>query len=303
MTRERTRRALRRAAAALVLATNRWMAPRTSLFAAALAFYALLSLAPTLLVVLSIGGRLLGEESARASLAEMAVRLGGPGADRVAEALVGLMPEARWQAGTLLGVALLLFFASSFFNQLRAALNTIWEVRGIGFGRALFDRLVSFGETIVGICGVVLILAVGMLRSIVRPFLARTETATLAWSIWTRAGTLLMLVLVLWVGYRYIPNVRPLPRRAAVAAGALVAAVILHIATDFFATIIGRSAVVSLYGAAGSMIMFLLWVYYSAWIALLGAEICRAWDGRDAGASGPEGQRATSDSQAVPTVR
>ena len=277
----------------VVVATRRWLAPRTSLFAAALAYYALLSLAPTLLVVLSVAGRLLGEETARQSLAEAAVRFAGPGADRVASALVGLMPETRWQtAGTVLGVILLLWFSSSFFTQLRAALDSVWEAPGKKIGWALFDRLVSFGETLLALIAALLVLAVGMLRSIVRPFLARTGAVTMAWTAWTRLGTLLMTFGVLWAVLRFFTSVRPRPRRGAVLAGALPAALTLNLASEVFAYIIGRSAVASLYGAAGSLIMFLLWVYYSAWIVLFGAEICRAWDERESGRGGVERVKA-----------
>src|SRR5262245_35708521 len=118
----------RRTAAAFALAARRWMAPRTSLFAAALAFYALLALAPILLLILSVGGRLLGAETARASLSEAAVRFAGPGADQVAGSLVGFLPASHWNlAGTLIGATLLIYFASSFFSQLRAALDAVWE--------------------------------------------------------------------------------------------------------------------------------------------------------------------------------
>ena len=108
-------RLLKRFRSALALAVGRWMAPRTSLFAAALAFHALLALAPMLMVLLSAAGRLLGQDSARRSLSEAAVRFAGPGADQMVSALLGLLTATRWQsAGTVLGVVLLLFFASSF---------------------------------------------------------------------------------------------------------------------------------------------------------------------------------------------
>ena len=109
------------------------MASRTSLFAAALAFQALLALAPILLVLTSVAGRLLGRETARHSLMEAAVRFAGPGADQVVSNFLDMITDARgYAAGTILGVALLLFFGSSFFAQLRAALDSIWEVKPRG---------------------------------------------------------------------------------------------------------------------------------------------------------------------------
>jgi membrane protein len=278
----------RRFAAVLAVATPRWLAPRTSLFAAALAFHALLALAPVLLVLLSVADRLLGQEAARRSLAEAAVRFAGPGADQVVSALLGLVAASRWRTtGTVLGVALLLYFASSFVAQLRIALDAVWEVRRKSLRRALFDRVLSFGDTLLALAAALLVLAVGVLRSIAWPVLARSgPTGAVAWTVWTRLGTLLMTSAVLAAAFRYLPYVRPRPRLRAVLAGALPAAVTLHLGSEAFGLVISRSAVASLYGTAGSVIMFLLWVHYSAWIVLFGAEVCRAWD-EPAPAAGP----------------
>jgi membrane protein len=277
---EAVARAWGRPAAVLALATRRWLAPRTSLFAAALAFHALLALAPLLLLILSVAGRLLGQEQARRGLGEAAVRFAGPGADRVGAALLDLLAASSWRtAGTVLGAALLLYFASSFFTQLRAAFDSVWEVKRKGFGRALLDYAISLGQTLLAVAAALLFLAVGVLRSIVQPLLASTgEAGAIAWIAWTRLGTLFTTLLVLGLVFRYIPYVRPRPRPAAVLAGALPAALALNLASEGFGLLISKSALASLYGASGSVIMFLLWVYYSAWIVLFGAEVCRAWD-------------------------
>jgi membrane protein len=270
----------RRFPSVLAVATRRWLAPRTSLFAAALAFQALLAIAPLLLVLLSVAGRLLGHERARGSLAEAAVRFAGPGADRVVSALLDLMGESRGQtSGTVLGITLMLFFASSFFALLRMALDAVWEVRGKRLGRKLFERAISFAQTLLAIAVLALLLAVGAARAIVGPWLVRTgAVGAMAWATWTRVGTLLMTSVVLAAMFRYIPFVRPRPRAGAVLAGAIPAALALNLANEVIGLIIAKSALVPLYGAAGTLVVILLWVQYSAWIFLLGAEVCRAWD-------------------------
>jgi hypothetical protein len=78
--------------------------------------------------------------------------------------------------------------------------------------------------------------------------------------------------------FRYLPYLRLRPRLGAVLARALPAALTPHLGSEAFGLVISRSAVASLYGTAGSVILFLLWVHYSAWIVLFGAEVCRAWD-------------------------
>jgi membrane protein len=255
------------------------MAARTSLFAAALAFQALLALAPILLVLTSVAGRLLGQEEARHSLMEAAVRFAGPGADQVVSNFLDMITGARgYAAGTILGLVLLLFFGSSFFAQLRAALDGVWQVKPRGLGRALLGRVLSFLETIVAVSAAILILGAGALRSIAGPLVARSGVlGVFAWAAWTRVGTLAMTCALLGAAFRYIPDVRPRPGWPAVLAGALPAALALGVAGELFGFVIGRSAVASLYGAAGSVIIFLLWVQYSAWILLFGAELCRAW--------------------------
>jgi membrane protein len=262
------------------MALPRWMASRTALFAAALAFHALLALAPILLVLTSVVSRMLGQERARQSLMEAAVRFAGPGADRVVGNLLDTIADTRgYAAGTILGVVLLLFFGSSFFAQLRAALDDVWEVKPRGIGQALLGRVLSFLETIVAVSAAILILGAGAMRSVAGPLVARTGVlGAVAWAAWTRAGTLMMTCALLGVAFRYIPGARPRPGWGAILAGALPAALALGIAGELVGYIIGRSAVASLYGAAGSVIMFLLWVQYSTWILLFGAELCRAWD-------------------------
>jgi membrane protein len=276
----RSARLLRRFRAALAVAAGRWLAPRTSLFAAALAFHALLALAPILLILLSIAAPLLGQEAARRALVEAALRFGGSGADHAAESFLDLVGTAHWRAGgTLLGLALMLYFASTFFARLRATLDAVWNVRPRGFARGLFDRLLSFVETVAVMAIAVVVLAFGALRAVVGPELERLGMAgAWAWMVWTHLGTLLMTFLVLAAAFRFVPSARPRPTPGAVVAGALPTALVLHAASDLIGRLISKSTLASLYGAAGSLVLVLLWVQYSAWIVLLGAEVSHAWD-------------------------
>jgi len=106
-----------------------------------LGFQALLALVPILLVLARVAGPLLGRETARQSLAEAAVRFAGPGADRIVSALIGLVAAAQGQTTrTVLGVLLLLFFASSFFARSQMALDAVWGVDHKKLGRKLVDR-------------------------------------------------------------------------------------------------------------------------------------------------------------------
>jgi membrane protein len=274
--------------AVLAVATGRGLAPRISLFAAALAFHALLALAPILLIMLAVAGRLLGEEEARRSLAEALVRFAGRGSEELATTMLGMVaPSGRLSTGTLLGVALLLYFASSLFSQVRAALDAVWEVPTKSLGHALLARILAFAETLLAIAAALVVLALGVVRSIVWPILKQSGAAAeTAWILWTRLGTLWMTFVVLAVAFHYLPSLRPRPSWGAVVAGALPATLLLNLASEVIGLIVAHSALASLYGAAGSVIAFLLWVYYSAWVFLFGAEVCRAWE-----ESSPEARR------------
>lgn len=277
-----------RARAVIAVAWRRWLAPQSSLFAAALAFQALLAMAPMLLVLLMVAGRLLGRESTRQSLAEAALRFAGPGADEVVASFVELIATSGGHtAGTVVGVTLMLYFASSFFVRLHEAFDAVWEVRDKRFGRKLADRAASFGLTLVAVAVSLAVLAAGVARAIVGPLLARSGgvAGEVFWSAWTRLGTLAMTALVLAAAFRYIPSVRPRPPAGAVIAGAVPASLALQLANEVIGLVIARSALVSLYGAGATLVAILLWAQYSALIVLLGAELCRAWSESSAAAS------------------
>src|SRR5262245_33547663 len=256
------------------------MAPRTSLFAAALAFQALLALAPVLLVLIPTATRLLGQEETQAGFSDAIERFAGRGAANVGSALLELVASAPAPpGGTAVGIVLLLYFVSTFFAQFRAALDEVWDAGPRGFRGAVKLRAVSFLEAIVAFAAALIILMWCATRSIVQPLLETFgAVAPLALTGWTRLGTLGMTFLSLVIAFRYIPSVRPRPGWSAVTAGALPATLLLNAATDLFGLLVAQSALASLYGTAASLIMFLLWVYYSAWVVLSGAETCRAWD-------------------------
>ena len=275
--------------AIVATASRRWFEPQTSRMAAAMAFHALLALAPLLLLLLAVAGRLLGRETARESLLGAVQRFAGPDAERVAVGMLQLMTASRWRTtGTLLGVALLLLFTSTFFVELRSALNIVWETGHHGLRRLLLRRLLSLVETLMTVVLGLLILALGVLRSVVWPLLA-TDGSPTHWLLIgaSHAATLSLTAAVLAIIYRYLPEVRPRPRMRAVLVGAVPTAVVLGVFSHLIGRIISASALASLYGAASSIIVALLWMYYSVWIALFGAELARAWDQATAGRAAP----------------
>jgi membrane protein len=181
-------------------------------------------------------------------------------------------PEAGVAAGVV-GFATLLLGASGVFGQLRGSLHAIWGVRSPGFAlkRLLTDRIASFA----------MVLAIGfllMVSLVLSTFVSALADATRAysdfWPVVAVANFVLSLVLVIALFaliYRFVPDVRLAWRD--VLEGALVAGVLFNVGKWAIGAYLGHSAVASAFGAAGSLVVLLVWVYYSAQILLFGAEI------------------------------
>ena len=252
---------------------------RTSTQAAALAYYTVFSLAPLLIISIYIAGFFFGEEAARGEIVQQLTSLVGTDSAHSIEDLV--RNAARPGTGSiaaLIGFATLLFGATTVFAELKGGLDRIWDVEPgtvAGFVYMLRKRLLSFG----------MILAIGFLLLVSLVFSAVLAAMQRYWFIDPAAGSLLealnflvsyLLVAALFASiYKLMPAVRIAWRD--VVAGSLVTSLLFGIGKHLLGFYLGRSAVASAYGAAASVVLILLWVYYSALIFLLGAEFTKAW--------------------------
>ena len=243
---------------------------------AALAYYTLFSLAPLLLIVISVAGLFFGEDAARGQIvAQLRLVMGAAGASAIQELLASVRQPGEGLAATLLGVALLLVGATTVFGELQDALDRIWRAPA----RALTNswlmlvqtRLLSFG----------MILAIGFL--LVVSLLASTALEVIGqhWNLmlggWyplavaTNAVVAFALVTAMFaLIYKVMPSVRVLWRDVWI--GALFTALLFTLGKSLISRYIGGSGITSAFGAAGSLVAVLLWVYYSAQIFLIGAE-------------------------------
>ncbi len=253
-----------------------WVDDYVASMGAALAFYTMFSLAPLLLIVVSVAGLVFGEQAARG---EIAAQLGALMGDASAEAVQNLLASVRHPregaTATALGVLLLLVGATSVFGELQDALDRIWRApsrrRMTGLWALLRTRLLSFS----------LILAIGFL--LVVSLLASAAMSSLGrwwgpvfkgWyvlAVVINAAVAFLLVATLFaLIYKYMPRARVLWRDVWI--GALFTAVLFTIGQSLIGLYMGRSGVTSAFGAAGSLVVLLTWVYYSAQIFLIGAE-------------------------------
>jgi membrane protein len=253
--------------------------------AAAIAYYALFSLAPMLVIVLAVAGRLVSPEDVEGRMyAEFVSLLGVAGADAIRGMLRAAQESAAYTGPLryVLGTALLLFGATSAFANLQLSLNRAWEVRakpqGLGLGRFFLRRLLSFGTILVLAFLLIVSLAASALLS---AFGARLEAVLPAGvsqtSLWLidLGVSLALLAGVLALIFKFLPDALVTWREALV--GGAITAVLFSVGKLLIGLYLGQSDVGSAFGAAGALAVILVWVYYASTILLLGAEITQAW--------------------------
>lgn len=249
--------------------------------AAALSFYALLSLAPLVLVVLAIVGLVWGERAARGELVgQMETVAGEEGAQAVQTVIANAAAPGHSTVAIIIGLAALLIGATTVFAQLQATLNRIWNVQARPDRNAIWGfirtRLLSLGTVV--LIGVLLLLtmAIGAVLSGIHDYLDQWIPGfAWVWRVFHLLVTVAIITLLVAMIYKYLPDVRIGWRDVWV--GAAVTAVLLVIGQFGISIYIGQAGVGTPYGAAGSLVVLVVWVYYSALILLLGAEITQVY--------------------------
>jgi len=263
-----------------------WQSRNAPRLGAALAFYTVLSLAPLLIVAVGVMGLFLSRaEVQQGILAQVALAL-GPESDQIVGVLRGLFANAfnAYQPSTgivtsAIGTAALLFGASLVLVELRAAMNIFWGVEAASSRREsvltfIKNRVISV--LLVLISGVVLLatLTLSAYLSAGGEFL-RDHQVPLALLGWLEAAVgFILLTLFLALLYKYLPATRVRWRHVWLPSA--FTALLFLLGRWLLGAYIAGSALSSAYGAAGSLVVFLLWVYYSAQIFFFGAALCRA---------------------------
>ncbi len=246
---------------------------------AAMAFFAVTSLAPILLLVIAIAGLVFGEEAARNALASQLTGLmGSQSADVLQSAVADASDESSGIWATIIGGVTLLITASGVFGEMQSSLNVIWKAKPEGgtVSRLVRARAASLG--LVASLGFLLIvsLAVSAGISALGGFLnAYLPFGDVILAIINEVISLALITVLFAAIYKVLPDLHLEWRD--VWTGALVTAILFSIGKSLIGWYLGSSTVASSYGAAGALIIILLWVYYSSLIFLLGAEFTHAY--------------------------
>jgi len=256
-------------------AAGSWVDDYAPSMGAALAFYTLFSIAPLLLIVISVAGLVFGEQAARGEIFEQLSTLVGADSASTAESLLkGLNRPEAGALGTVIGLGVLLIGATTVFAELQDAMDRIWRApmrpKG-GLWRLLRVRLLSLGLVLgIGFLLIVSLVASAALAALGKwwaPWFSQYETVAQALNL---VLSFLLVTSMFAMIYKWIPRVRVDWRDVWV--GAALTALLFTVGKTLIGLYIGRSGVASPFGAAASLVVLLLWVYYSAQIFLLGAE-------------------------------
>lgn len=250
---------------------------------AALSYYTLFSLAPLLVIALAVAGLFFGAEASRGQLMGTLSGLLGPtGAQAVEDMVANARTPGAGIVATVVGVVALLIGAGGVFGQLQQAMDTIWDVerkKGRGVMGFLKDRFFSFAMVLgVGFLLLVSLLLTAMLTAMGGFVSDALPGGALLWQVVNFLVGLGVTTLLFGLLFKVVPDVDAAWRD--VMLGGFFTAVLFTVGKHLIGLYLGQGAVASSYGAAGSLVVVLLWVYYSALILFLGAEFTQVYANR-----------------------
>jgi membrane protein len=247
---------------------------------AALAYYTIFSLAPLLLIVIAIAGLAFGHDAAQGKIFEQLKSVLGPTtASGVQEMVKNAAKPKSGTIATILGVVTLLLGASGVFGQLKDALNTIWDVtpkEGGSILKLIKDRFLSFGM----VFGIGFLLLVSLVIDTVIGAMGKYAGSHLPggealWHVVELAFSFAVVTVLMAMIFRFLPDLKIEWRD--VWLGAALTSVLFVLGKFALGLYLARSAVGSSFGAAGSLVLVLLWIYYSSQILLFGAEFTQVY--------------------------
>lgn len=261
-----------------------WQRDKVSRLAAALAYYTAFALAPVLVIVIAIASFLFERSTVQNRIIEQLQGLLGPDGAKLVE---GMLTSAQANEGggfwpTVISVTLLIVGASGLFVQLQDALNTVWNVEprpDAGLWGLIRNRLLSFGMLLsIGFLLLVSLMLSAGLAAVSSLFGDALFGWDLGWRILNTIVSFGVITLLFALIYKVLPDATV--SWSDVWIGSAMTALLFTIGKSLIGLYLGSSSVASAYGAAGSFVVLLLWIYYSAQILLFGAEFTQVYANR-----------------------
>jgi membrane protein len=261
-----------------------WMEDQAPTLGAALAYYTVFSLAPLLIIAIAIVGLVFGQEAAQGQIFEQLRGLLGEASAKAMQDMVqnANAKPATGVVATLIGVVTLLFGASGVFGQLQTSLNAIWDVEpkpGRGILGLVRDRILSFGFIlVVGFLLLVSLLLTAAVAVVAQWFGGMLPAMETLAQILNFALSLAVITLLFAMIFKFLPDAKIAWHDVWI--GAFITALLFTVGKFALGLYLAKSGVGSSYGAAGSLIVLLLWVYYSSQILFFGAEFTQVYANR-----------------------
>jgi membrane protein len=262
---------------------NEWSEDKAARLAAALAYYTAFSIAPLLLICIAVAGLVFGREAAQGQVfAQLQGLLGPEAAETIQESIANSQDTGASTLSAIIGLAMLVWSASNVFSQLQDALNTIWEVAPdpkAGWLATIKRRFMSMtmvlGIGFLLLVSLILTAGIAAVGNFLSGFLPGGE---ILWQVVNFLLGFAVVALLFAAIYKVLPDAEI--EWSDVWVGAAVTSFLFTVGRILIGLYLGHASVGSTFGAAGSLLVFLVWVYYSAQILFFGAEFTQVYAGR-----------------------
>jgi membrane protein len=256
-----------------------WSEDKASRLAAALAYYTAFSVAPLLLITIAVAGLVFGREAAQGRILGQLEGLMGPAAGAIETSVANSQDPGAGTLSAIIGIATLIWSASSLFGQLQESLNTIWEVApdpNAGIVATLKRRFLSMTMVLgVGFVLLVSLVVTAGVAAVGNFFGSLLPGGAFLWQIVNVGLSFAVVTLLFAAIYKVLPDVTV--AWGDVWIGSAFTALLFTVGKLLIGLYLGHASVGSTFGAAGSLLVFLVWVYYSAQILFFGAEFTQVY--------------------------
>jgi membrane protein len=257
-----------------------WNEDKASRLAAALAYYTVFSLTPLIAIALAIAGAAFGRDAARGQIvAQIQGLVGRQSAEAIETAIANISQDANPGIASLINLGILLFAASGVFAELQGALNTIWEVApkpGKEIRLFIRQRLLAFLMVVtIGFLLLASLMLNTFLVAVSHLFINFLPGGNVPWQLFNTVGSFILFTFLFGLIYKYLPQAKI--AWSDVWIGALMTATLFSIGKFALGFYLGHNSFSSAFGAAGSLVFVVAWVFYSAQILFFGAEFTHAY--------------------------